>query len=117
MGRFLSPDWSAKEDPVPYADLEDPQSLNQYAYVRNNPLTRVDVDGHFDWDSAIVSLSTAAGGLAGTLVGGTLGAGAGTLALPGGGTIGGGFEGGVLGGTLGAGLGHAIGNGGTCQRL
>ena len=36
MGRFMSPDWSAKEDPVPYANLEDPQSLNPYAYVRNN---------------------------------------------------------------------------------
>jgi RHS repeat-associated protein len=46
MGRFLSPDWSAKEEPVPYAKLDDPQSLNLYAYVRNNPLTRVDPDGH-----------------------------------------------------------------------
>jgi RHS repeat-associated protein len=46
MGRFLSPDWSAKEEPVPYAQLDDPQSLNLYAYVRNNPLTRVDADGH-----------------------------------------------------------------------
>jgi RHS repeat-associated protein len=46
MGRFMSPDWSAKEDPVPYAKLDDPQSLNLYAYVRNNPLSRTDVDGH-----------------------------------------------------------------------
>jgi RHS repeat-associated protein len=46
MGRFLSPDWSAKEDPVPYANLDDPQSLNLYAYVRNNPLSRSDPDGH-----------------------------------------------------------------------
>jgi len=46
MGRFMSPDWSAKEDPVPYANLEDPQSLNLYSYVRNNPLIRVDADGH-----------------------------------------------------------------------
>jgi len=46
MGRFMSPDWSAKEDdPVPYADLNDPQSLNLYAYVRNNPMTREDEDG------------------------------------------------------------------------
>jgi RHS repeat-associated protein len=44
MGRFMSPDWSAKEDPVPYAQLDDPQSLNLYSYVRNNPLTRVDAD-------------------------------------------------------------------------
>jgi RHS repeat-associated protein len=47
MGRFMSPDWSAKEDdPVPYADLEDPQSLNLYSYVKNNPLSHVDSDGH-----------------------------------------------------------------------
>jgi RHS repeat-associated protein len=48
MGRFLSPDWSAKEEPVPYAQLIDPQSLNLYAYVRNMPLTSTDSDGHVD---------------------------------------------------------------------
>jgi RHS repeat-associated protein len=46
MGRFMSPDWSAKVEPVPYAKLDNPQSLNLYAYVGNNPLTDVDVDGH-----------------------------------------------------------------------
>jgi RHS repeat-associated protein len=46
MGRWLSPDWSAKEEPVPYAKLDDPQSLNLYSYVGNNPLVRVDADGH-----------------------------------------------------------------------
>src|SRR5271165_263547 len=46
MGRFMSPDWSAKEEPVPYAKLDDPQSLNLYAYVQNNPLSRVHADGH-----------------------------------------------------------------------
>lgn len=45
-GRFISPDWSAKEEPVPYAVLDDPQSLNLYTYVRNNPLARTDPDGH-----------------------------------------------------------------------
>lgn len=49
MGRFLSPDWSAKVAPVPYAKLDDPQSLNLYAYVRNNPLNRADADGHSDY--------------------------------------------------------------------
>jgi RHS repeat-associated protein len=48
QGRFTIPDWSAKEEPVPYAKLEDPQSLNLYGYVRNNPLSRFDVDGHCD---------------------------------------------------------------------
>jgi RHS repeat-associated protein len=46
MGRFMSPDWSAKEEPIPYAKLGDPQSLNLYAYVYNNPITGVDPDGH-----------------------------------------------------------------------
>ncbi|MDR3562441.1 MAG: RHS repeat-associated core domain-containing protein, partial [Negativicutes bacterium] len=48
-GRFLSPDWSAKVAPVPYAKLDDPQSLNLYSYVRNNPMDRFDPDGHKDW--------------------------------------------------------------------
>lgn len=48
MGRWMSPDWSAKEEPVPYAKLEDPQSLNLYSYVRNNPLRLIDTDGHAD---------------------------------------------------------------------
>lgn len=43
MGRFLSPDWSAQEEPVPYAHLE---SLNLYSYVLNNPLAKADLDGH-----------------------------------------------------------------------
>ncbi len=48
LGRFTTPDWSAKVVPVPYAAMGDPQSLNLYAYVRNNPLSRVDEDGHCD---------------------------------------------------------------------
>ena len=47
MGRFLSPDWSAKIMPVPYAKLGNPQSLNLYSYVWNNPLSRNDPDGHY----------------------------------------------------------------------
>ena len=46
MGRFMSPDWSAKIMPVPYAKLDDPQTLNLYAYVGNNPLRGLDVNGH-----------------------------------------------------------------------
>jgi RHS repeat-associated protein len=45
-GRFMSPDWSAKAEPVPYAKLDNPQSLNLYAYVGNNPESQVDLDGH-----------------------------------------------------------------------
>jgi len=46
MGRFMSPDWSDDPDPVPFADLENPQSLNLYAFAGNNPLSAVDEDGH-----------------------------------------------------------------------
>ena len=41
LGRFMSPDSVG-------AHLDDPQSLNKYSYVANNPLNRIDPDGH-DW--------------------------------------------------------------------
>lgn len=46
MGRWMSPDWADKPEAVPYADLSDPQSLNLYGYVRNNPMSKADADGH-----------------------------------------------------------------------
>lgn len=46
QGRLTTPDWSATPQPIPYADLADPQSLNLYSYVRNNPLSKPDPDGH-----------------------------------------------------------------------
>ena len=46
LGRFMTPDWSAIPVPIPYADLHDPQSLNKYSYVYNNPLRYVDPNGH-----------------------------------------------------------------------
>jgi RHS repeat-associated protein len=46
LGRFLTPDWSATPMAVPYAKLGDPQSLNLYSYVENNPITGIDPDGH-----------------------------------------------------------------------
>ncbi len=46
----MSPDFTGADDgppeAVPYSDLSDPQSLNLYAYVQNNPLSRFDSDGH-----------------------------------------------------------------------
>lgn len=50
MGRWMSPDWAAKAEPVPYAKLDNPQSLNLYGYVLNNPLSKTDPDGHCCWD-------------------------------------------------------------------
>lgn len=46
QGRFTSTDWSAVPQPVPYANYLDPQTLNLYGYVRNNPINQVDSDGH-----------------------------------------------------------------------
>lgn len=46
IGRFMVPDWAGSPTDVPYADFGDPQTLNLYGYVRNNPLFRPDIDGH-----------------------------------------------------------------------
>ena len=46
MGRFLSPDWASDPSAVPYATYTNPQSLNLYTYMRNNPLSGTDPDGH-----------------------------------------------------------------------
>jgi RHS repeat-associated protein len=46
FGRWMSPDWSATPEPVPYANLSNPQTLNLYALVQDNPETFADLDGH-----------------------------------------------------------------------
>jgi len=46
LGRFMTPDWAAKPTAVPYAHYGNPQSLNLYSYVQNNPTTTGDPDGH-----------------------------------------------------------------------
>ena len=59
QGRFTSPDEfkggfldaftgqaAFQPGPLPYADLSDPQTLNKYSYVRNNPLRYIDPTGH-----------------------------------------------------------------------
>jgi len=45
----MIPDWIGTPQPVPYAAFNDPQTLNLYAYVRDNPLARADLDGHTDY--------------------------------------------------------------------
>ena len=45
-GRFLSPDWSSVPVAVPYANLANPQTLNMYALVSDNPESFADLDGH-----------------------------------------------------------------------
>lgn len=40
LGRFLT------KDQIDYSDIKDPQSLNLFAYTKNNPVMNVDPDGH-----------------------------------------------------------------------
>ncbi|PYT57552.1 MAG: hypothetical protein DMG35_20080 [Acidobacteria bacterium] len=54
LGRWLTPDWSPAPAPVPFADLANPQTLNLYAYVNNNPITGIDPDGHMGATNSIV---------------------------------------------------------------
>jgi RHS repeat-associated protein len=51
-GRFLSADWSSTPSPVPYANLTNPQTLNLYAMVSDNPESFADLDGHM-WFPAL----------------------------------------------------------------
>ncbi|MGH9540882.1 MAG: RHS repeat-associated core domain-containing protein [Terriglobales bacterium] len=67
-GRFLSPDEARSDDlvdpftgqrvfsaagPIAFADIAEPQSLNPYAYTRNNPLRFTDPSGHCLEDACI----------------------------------------------------------------
>jgi RHS repeat-associated protein len=49
-GRWMSADWTAAASAVPYATLTNPQSLNLYAYVGNDPIDGQDRDGHARYD-------------------------------------------------------------------
>jgi RHS repeat-associated protein len=51
MGRFMSPDDVG-------GHLEDPQTLNLYSYVGNNPLSRTDPSGHDFYQSCAQQSST-----------------------------------------------------------
>jgi len=44
----MSPDWASNPVTIPFANIYDPQSLNLYSYVGNNPLNRFDPYGHLD---------------------------------------------------------------------
>ncbi len=47
FGRWLSADWSNVPAPVPYANLTNPQTLNLYSMVADDPESFADLDGHF----------------------------------------------------------------------
>jgi RHS repeat-associated protein len=46
FGRWLSADWSAVPVAVPYANLSNPQTLNLYSMVVDDPESFADLDGH-----------------------------------------------------------------------
>jgi RHS repeat-associated protein len=46
FGRWLSADWSSVPVPVPYANLTNPQTLNLYSMVTDDPESFADLDGH-----------------------------------------------------------------------
>jgi RHS repeat-associated protein len=46
FGRWLSSDWSSVPVAVPYANLTNPQTLNLYAMVSDDPESFADLDGH-----------------------------------------------------------------------
>ena len=48
FGRWLSADWSSVPEPVPYANLSNPQTLNLYSMVGDDPESFADLDGHDD---------------------------------------------------------------------
>lgn len=51
MGRFMSPDEFG-------GHTEDPQTLNRYSYVANNPLSRSDPTGHDFWQTCYQQSAT-----------------------------------------------------------
>lgn len=74
FGRWLSADWSATPEPVPYANLTNPQTLNLYAMVSDNPETFADLDGHCAEDACVVE--GAVGGVGILVYGAVVGTGA-----------------------------------------
>jgi len=58
FGRWLSSDWSATPVAVPYANLSNPQTLNLYAMVSDDPESFADLDGHSEEPLGILNLIT-----------------------------------------------------------
>ncbi len=89
IGRFISPDTIVQAP-------QDPQTLNRYAYCRNNPVKYVDPTGH--WWFIPLLIKAIVGAAIGSLVGGA-------LAAITGGDIGQGFAMGAISGAVMGGIG------------
>jgi len=86
LGRFITPDTI-----IP--GFSDPQALNRYSYCLNNPINRVDPDGHWSWKKFFKSFVSTFVQIATTIV-----------LTPFIGPIAAGAVGGFLGGAINAGL-------------
>ena len=60
FGRWLSADWSAVPAPVPYANFTNPQTLNLYAMVADDPETFADLDGHISQEAVCPAFESCA---------------------------------------------------------
>jgi len=58
LGRFMTPDWSKNPEGVPYANYSNPQSLNLYSYLGDNPLSGTDPTGHVQCENDIRDTAT-----------------------------------------------------------
>ena len=70
LGRWLSSDWSSVPTPVPYANLTNPQTLNLYAMVADDPQSFADLDGH---DTTAAVTQAGAGDVSSVSTGGSSG--------------------------------------------
>jgi RHS repeat-associated protein len=62
FGRWLSADWSAIPAPIPYANLTNPQTLNLYSMVSDDPESFADLDGHYRYSPTDTPCTTGADG-------------------------------------------------------
>jgi RHS repeat-associated protein len=76
QGRFTSADeLVSATNPIAYADMNNPQSLNRYHYLDNNPLITTDPDGHCPKNRPCPTTSIQPTGLPETKLQETVGAG------------------------------------------